>query len=44
MTSHSPFVAQAATDGGLIVMRPTGENGAVELFDPNYRSKAGGPI
>src|SRR5262249_6875656 len=28
VTSHSPFVAQAATDGGLIVMRPTGENGA----------------
>ena len=31
VTSHSPFVAQAATDDGLIVMRPTGKNGAVEV-------------
>ncbi len=29
VTSHSPFVAQAATDGGLIVLRDTEENGEV---------------
>ncbi|MFI5460507.1 MAG: AAA family ATPase, partial [Isosphaerales bacterium] len=30
VTSHSPFVAQAASDGGLVVLRSTGPQGAVE--------------
>ncbi len=34
VTSHSPFVAQAASDGGLIVMRPTGAEGEVEAQRP----------
>jgi hypothetical protein len=34
VTSHSPFVAQAASDGGLIVMRPTGAGGEVEAQRP----------
>jgi hypothetical protein len=39
VTSHSPFVAQAATEGGLIVLRPTGENGAVEAHRPEVSVK-----
>jgi len=39
ITSHSPFVAQAATDDGLIVMRPTGEGGAVEADRPEVSVK-----
>jgi AAA domain, putative AbiEii toxin, Type IV TA system len=34
VTSHSPFVAQAASDGGLIVLRDTEENGAVRAEYP----------
>jgi ABC-type sulfate/molybdate transport systems ATPase subunit len=33
VTSHSPFVAQEATDGGLFVLR-AGENGAVGVNQP----------
>ena len=33
VTTHSPFVAQAATDGGLIVLRP-GAGGKVEAVRP----------
>jgi hypothetical protein len=33
VTSHSPFVAQAATDDGLIVLRP-GESGQVGAIRP----------
>jgi predicted ATP-binding protein involved in virulence len=33
VTSHSPFVAQAATEDGLIVLRP-GEGGQVEAVRP----------
>lgn len=33
VTTHSPFVAQAATDNGLIVLRP-GESGRVEAIRP----------
>ncbi|WP_165223696.1 AAA family ATPase [Aquisphaera insulae] len=39
VTSHSPFVAQAATDDGLIVMRPTGKDGAVEAHRPEVSVK-----
>ena len=39
VTSHSPFVAQAATDDGLIVMRATGEGGAVEAHRPEVSVK-----
>jgi len=34
VTSHSPFVAQAASDGGLVVLRSTGPQGAVEAQRP----------
>ena len=34
VTSHSPFVAQAASDGGLIVLQPSGPDGAVEAHRP----------
>ncbi len=34
VTSHSPFVAQAATDGGLIVLRPSGPQGTVQVETP----------
>jgi AAA domain, putative AbiEii toxin, Type IV TA system/AAA domain len=34
VTSHSPFVAQAATDGGLIVLRDIEENGVVRAEYP----------
>jgi len=34
VTSHSPFVAQAASDGGLIVLRDTEENGVVRAEYP----------
>jgi hypothetical protein len=34
VTSHSPFVAQAATDGGLIVLRDMEENGPVRAEYP----------
>ncbi len=33
ITSHSPFVAQAASDGGLFVLRPAAD-GAVEVQKP----------
>lgn len=33
VTTHSPFVAQAATDDGLIVLRP-GDSGRVEAIRP----------
>jgi hypothetical protein len=39
VTSHSPFVAQAASDDGLIVMRPTGTGGAVEAHRPEVSVK-----
>ncbi|MGE3821822.1 MAG: AAA family ATPase, partial [Isosphaeraceae bacterium] len=39
VTSHSPFVAQAASDDGLIVMRSTGRNGAVEAHRPERTVK-----
>jgi len=34
VTSHSPFVAQAASDGGLIVLRPITAEGTVEAQQP----------
>jgi len=34
VTSHSPFVAQAASDGGLVVLRSTGPQGPVEAERP----------
>jgi hypothetical protein len=34
VTSHSPFVAQAASDDGLIVLRATTPSGAVEAHRP----------
>jgi hypothetical protein len=34
VTSHSPFVAQAASDGGLIVLRAAEAEGAVEAQRP----------
>jgi hypothetical protein len=34
VTSHSPFVAQAASDGGLIVLQEMGAAGAVEPVRP----------
>jgi energy-coupling factor transporter ATP-binding protein EcfA2 len=34
VSSHSPFVAQAATDGGLIVLRPSGPQGTVRVERP----------
>ncbi|MGA7499587.1 MAG: AAA family ATPase [Isosphaeraceae bacterium] len=34
VTSHSPFVAQAASDGGLIVLRDTEEKGVVRAEYP----------
>lgn len=34
VTSHSPFVAQAASDGGLFVLLPSGDGGAVEAHQP----------
>ncbi len=34
VTSHSPFVAQAASDGGLIVLRPSGGHQCVEADRP----------
>src|SRR5262249_17952137 len=34
ITSHSPFVAQAASDGGLIVLRTSDEDGAVHAEQP----------
>jgi energy-coupling factor transporter ATP-binding protein EcfA2 len=33
VTTHSPFIAQEATDGGLFVLRAK-ENGAVEVIQP----------
>jgi predicted ATP-binding protein involved in virulence len=33
VTTHSPFIAQEATDGGLFVLRP-GESGTVEVAQP----------
>lgn len=34
VTSHSPFVAQAATDHGLFVLRQLNEGGPVEVVQP----------
>ncbi len=34
VTSHSPFVAQAASDGGLIVLRSITDNGTVAAQRP----------
>lgn len=39
VSSHSPFVAQAASDDGLIVLRPTGVDGAVEAHRPEVSVK-----
>jgi energy-coupling factor transporter ATP-binding protein EcfA2 len=34
VASHSPFVAQAARAGGLVVLRPTGPGGSIEAQRP----------
>jgi predicted ATP-binding protein involved in virulence len=34
VTSHSPFVAQAATEDGLIVLKPRKDNGQMEASQP----------
>jgi predicted ATP-binding protein involved in virulence len=34
VSSHSPFVAQAASEKGIFVLRPTGDGGAVEVTSP----------
>jgi hypothetical protein len=33
VSSHSPFVAQSATDGGLVILRPSGEKGVDAVRD-----------
>lgn len=34
VTTHSPFVAQAASDRGLLVLRPKAEDGSMEATQP----------
>lgn len=34
VSSHSPFIAQAASEGGLFVLRPSADSDAVEVVQP----------
>jgi len=34
VSSHSPFVAQAASERGIFVLKPTGDGGGVEVTTP----------